>query len=263
VETPQVPLNKKNSQKIIKQSFVIFVGLIFLPVAMGGIIFWLDHLNFFAVTNIEIEISNENLIDRRFLSPKINAIRKELETLRGASLLRTDLNKISKNLDLLDWVTTFQIIRKIPNTLAFHLTAHEPQILIHAKDGKLYPMDEQGSLLGSVEPHQAPDTIIAVGENFYSKPELRKKTIDLLNKIPRNGSFSRQNIAEIKYDNKDGFWMTMIRSNLQIKMGEEDLDVKATRISQVIDYLDQRQIKARVIDANLSKKVLVRLHKGP
>jgi cell division protein FtsQ len=237
--------------------------MVFLPLAMGGTIYWLDSHDFFAIQSVQIEVSNQKVLDSKYLNPKIKEIQQMMEALRGESLLRTNLNKISKTLDTLDWITNYQVTRQIPNRLTLTLTAHEPQVLIQTRNGKLYPVDEQGTVLNSVEPHQAPDTIIAVGENFFSKPELRKKTIDLLNKIPRNGSFSRQNISEIKYDQKDGFWMTMIRSNLQVKMGEEDLDIKATRISQVIDYLEQHQIKARVIDANLSKKVLVRLHKGP
>ena len=44
------------------------------------------------------------------------------------------------------------------------------------------------------------------------------------------------------------------------KYGEDQFEIKSSRVSQVIDYLENRDLKARVIDANLSKKVLVRLH---
>jgi cell division protein FtsQ len=39
--------------------------------------------------------------------------------------------------------------------------------------------------------------------------------------------------------------------------------LKAARVAQVIEYMETRQLEARVIDANLSKKVLVRLRKDP
>jgi cell division protein FtsQ len=53
------------------------------------------------------------------------------------------------------------------------------------------------------------------------------------------------------------------KSNIKIKLGEDQFAVKSARVSQVMDYLEKRDLKARVIDANLSKKVLVRLQQSP
>jgi cell division protein FtsQ len=39
--------------------------------------------------------------------------------------------------------------------------------------------------------------------------------------------------------------------------------LKADRVGQVLDYLEKHELDARVIDANLTKKVLVRLRKRP
>ncbi len=55
--------------------------------------------------------------------------------------------------------------------------------------------------------------------------------------------------------------MTLIRTGVRVKIGEDQVALKAARVSQVVDYLDAKQFDARVIDANLSKKVLVRLRK--
>ncbi len=57
--------------------------------------------------------------------------------------------------------------------------------------------------------------------------------------------------------------MTMIKTGIQVKMGEDQVSLKSARVAQVVDYLETRQFDARVIDANLSKKVLVRLRKDP
>ena len=55
----------------------------------------------------------------------------------------------------------------------------------------------------------------------------------------------------------------MTQSGLRVKVGEDRVRTKSFRISQVLDYLDSRKFQARVIDANLSQKVLVRLRKEP
>ena len=124
-------------------------------------------------------------------------------------------------------------------------------------------MTRDGNFLDTIETRQAPDVALLEGEIFLKKPELRKKAVEVLAELPEEGSFSQKSISEVRYDTKEGFWMTLIKSGIQVKIGEDKVGLKAARVSQVVDYLDSRQFEARVIDANLSKKVLVRLRKDP
>jgi hypothetical protein len=57
--------------------------------------------------------------------------------------------------------------------------------------------------------------------------------------------------------------MTLIQPAVQVVLGEDSLNTKVERVAQVLNYLSAEQIKGRVIDASFSKKVLVRLRKGP
>jgi cell division protein FtsQ len=70
-------------------------------------------------------------------------------------------------------------------------------------------------------------------------------------------------VSEIGYDRKEGSWIKLLNSETRVNLGEEQFEIKSARISQVIEYLEGRNLKARVIDANLSKKVLVRLQQNP
>ncbi|HEY1080413.1 MAG TPA: cell division protein FtsQ/DivIB, partial [Bdellovibrio sp.] len=139
----------------------------------------------------------------------------------------------------------------------------EVKLLFMAKGGKLMPIIRDGTFLQEVDSKEAPDVALVEGEVFLKKPELRKKAVEVLEQIPSEGSFSKKTISEIRYDSKEGFWMTLIKTGVQVKMGEDQMSLKAARVSQVVDYLESRQFDARVIDANLSKKVLVRLRKDP
>ena len=73
---------------------------------------------------------------------------------------------------------------------------------------------------------------------------------------------SRTKLSEVSYDRRDGYWIQLIDSNVKIKFGENDFAMKSARVSQVLEYLEKKDLKARVIDANLSKKVLVRLQQS-
>jgi cell division protein FtsQ len=101
------------------------------------------------------------------------------------------------------------------------------------------------------------------GEQFEKNIEMRKKAIRLMSEVPADGKFSKRNISELRYDPKEGFWATLIQSGIRVKIGEENIPLKSARVAQVIEYMETRQLEARVIDANLSKKVLVRLRKDP
>ena len=70
-------------------------------------------------------------------------------------------------------------------------------------------------------------------------------------------------VSEIGYDKKEGYWIKLLNSETRVQYGEDQFEIKSARISQVIEYLESRNLKARVIDANLSKKVLVRLQQSP
>jgi hypothetical protein len=162
-----------------------------------------------------------------------------------------------------DWIERAMISRSWPATLSLKIVPYEVKLLYMAKAGKLVPIIKDGSFLTPVEAKQAPDVALLQGESFANKNELRKKAVDVIEQIPAEGSFSRKTISEIRYDGKEGFWMTMIKTGVQVKIGDDQVALKANRVSKVVDYLENRQFDARVIDANLSKKVLVRLRKDP
>jgi cell division protein FtsQ len=136
-------------------------------------------------------------------------------------------------------------------------------LLFVSRKGELYPLVTDGTFLPPILSQQAPDVALLEGEGFFKSVEMRKKALQLISEVPHDGRFSKKNISQIGYDPKEGFWVTLLQSGLRVKLGEEQFATKAARISQVIEYMDARQLEARVIDANLSKKVLVRLRKDP
>jgi len=99
------------------------------------------------------------------------------------------------------------------------------------------------------------------GSEFAKNQELRKKAVKVLEELPAEGLFSKRNISEMSYNSKDGFWISMMTSNMKVKLGEDQIALKSRRVSQVMDYLNKNNVNAKVIDANLSKKVLVRTTK--
>lgn len=241
----------------------LIFGFIVLPVALAGSLFYLNKNGFFNITKIEVILENPPAGQEQFLKPHVDRLEASLAKYKGISLWNIKLKKISREVSDLNWVEQLNIKRSWPATLAVRVRPYEVKLLYMGKGGKLIPIIKDGSFLDPVETKQAPDVALLDGESFQKKSELRKKAVEVIEQIPAEGSFSKKTISEIRHDSKEGFWMTMIKTGIQVKMGEDQVSLKAARVSQVVDYLESRQFDARVIDANLSKKVLVRLRKDP
>ena len=136
-------------------------------------------------------------------------------------------------------------------------------MLVVKKNGNYAPILKSGKVLNEISSDVAPDVILVQDERLLSDEGLRKKALAFINELPQEGLFSQQEISEFKIDSREGFVTKLLRNGTIVKMGEEHIALKAARVGKVIEYLHSKQFQARVIDANLSKKVLVRLRKDP
>lgn len=241
----------------------LIFGFIILPASVAGTLYYLNENGFFNVSSVEVILENPAPGQEQFLKPLVDSLEESMAKYKNISLWNIKLKDISKDLSQLGWIDGLNIKRSWPATLSVRVRPYEVKLLYMSKNGKLLPIIKDGSFLESVETKQAPDVVILQGENFAKKPELRKKAVEVIEQIPAEGSFSKKTISEIRHDDREGFWMTMIKTGIEVKMGEDQVSLKSARVSQVVDYLENRHFDARVIDANLSKKVLVRLRKDP
>lgn len=227
----------------------------------GAIVGLLDHLNrheFFDLDRIEILLvgAPEKSLH---LKPLIDQLDRQLEAYRGKSLWKLDLEDISTKIGGLNWVETHSIARSWPSTLTVKIRPYEVKALFISRSDRLVPVIQEGRLLDAVEPMLAPDVALLEGSAFQSRPDLRRKAVEMLDEIPPDGAFSRKTVSEVRWDSKDGFQVKMTKTGVDVKLGDDLFAIKSARVGQVLDYLSDRGIRARALDANLSKKVLVKL----
>lgn len=202
-----------------------------------------------------------------FSKPYLDKLNQELSLYKGQSLWRLSLSQVSDKLKAKSWIKDFRISRSWPNAINVEI---EPKILSllyvdqkRLAEGFVRPVTTDGAILPEVDTAQAPPLAMLKGEVFVKDEAKRKTAVELLKSLPEEGKLSHKIISEIGFDNKEGYWVEVAKTNIKIKLGEDQFAVKSARVSQVLDYLEKRDLKARVIDANLSKKVLVRLQQTP
>lgn len=226
--------------------------------------YWLNQNGFFNIEKVEVVLADTQAQSQvNFYQPLLTKLENQIDDFKGQSLWSVRLSRIVAILNSQEWIAVHSISRSWPGTLRITVQPHDVKLVYLGKNGKFLPIIEDGSFLDSVDSRQAPDVTLLDGEVFAQKKELRRKAVKVIQEIPAEGSFSKKTISEIRYDNKDGFSAMMMKTGIQVKIGEEQVALKSARIAQVVDYLQTHEFDARVIDANLSKKVLVRLRKDP
>ena len=235
------------------------LAMILIPVAVVAVFYRLNKDGFFDLKRIEIVLVDTHQQDL-FLKPRVEVLDQYLESFRGRSMWQLDLDKVSKRISQYNWIEKYELTRKWPSTLTVQVKPFEVKALLMnlGKGEKFVPVIRDGKPLDAIEASIAPDVAVLDGAVF-AQPELRKKAVQMLEEVPTDGTFSRKVISEVRWSSKDGFYARMVKTGIQVKLGEDRFGIKSIRVGQVLDYLGNRGIKAESVDANLSKKVLVRL----
>lgn len=198
---------------------------------------------------------------QQYFAPRQVQLTQQLEKFKKHSLWSLSLREVRKVVLANEWVKSVSIKKSWPDAIELVVEPVEIGFVAVDKTGLLRPLTSQGKLLTAVSVSQAPDAIL-LKSDLTSNAEKRNQVTQLIRQVPAKGPFSLETISEVRLE-KDGYWVKLMRSGIDIKLGTNEIPLKAARVSKVVEYLESHQMDARVIDADLSKKVLVRLRQAP
>ncbi len=251
-----------------RQFWILFARFAFVfggIAALVAVHLSLEKNGYYSLHEFEIIIENPIHGSEKYFQSQQAILQIELSHWNGRSLWSLPLHQVEAELGKQSWIESYKIVRIWPNRIQLKLTTGEVSLnfLQSSRKGEsqIFPVTKTGRVLGATRAHLAPQAPFLESSKIVKEDELLQKAIRLVEEIPQEGVFSRQRISEIGYKKNDGFWVRLLDSDVQVKMGEGQFTVKSARVAQVLDYVQSRQIDVRVIDANLSKKVLVRLRK--
>lgn len=250
---------KKEKRVSLLKGLALFI---LFPLFVGGVIWTLDYRGFFAILEIELRVVTSES-QKNYSSPYVEELVTQFQRLKGQSLLRTSLKEFSKVLEPRRWIESFHAQREWPNKVVIQIQPKSIAfVMTTSKDlikGTFRPVTESGEVLPKIDTTQMPNVAILSGEAFVKSETKRKAAVDLKKSLPATGRIAFDQISEISFEAKSGFSIRTKHSSYEIQFGDSDFADKASRVSQVLDYLDKKGLTPSLIDANLSKKVLVRL----
>lgn len=239
---------------------LVFVFII-IPGAIYSVVRHLNNIGFFNLNSSVVLIGDVPLGQSAYFNPLKDELNEELKKFEGTSLWSLSLRSINNVVLKNKWIRSVQIKKNWPNGLELNIVPVEIKFVMAGEAEKVLPITSTGEVLDPVDYSRAPDGIF-LSSSFLKNKQERAAVSKLIREIPSRGFFSQQTISEIRIE-KDGFWVKLMRAGVDIKLGNDDVAIKSARVSKVMEYLESHEMEARVIDADLSKKVLVRLRQAP
>ena len=244
------------------RSILIF-ALAFV-VTGGALTAFFREAGLFQVRSIPVEVTGISA-SRDVPGPHGLKARAEKAIARFArkKIWEVDLGAMKSSLARDEWVKDVTISRSLPNGVKVKIEPKAAALILVGVKGELLPIAEDGVRLGALPADAIPDVPLLRGEIFSRDFAKRKQAIAFVNELPSNGPVSRRNVSELIWAKEDGYSVMLMQPKVEVKFGDDGLSMKVLRVTQVLNYMSAHELKGRVIDASFSKKVLVRLRKGP
>ena len=190
-------------------------------------------------------------------------IQEKIKIFIGKPIWKIDVAHIIRIVQSEPYIGSVLVLRLLPHRFLIKLSARKPLLVWLNPKGHIHPVSQDGKLLPPVNPAQMPDLPILRSPKFFQQENLRKLAIQFILKLPAHGLFSRHSISEIKHLGAENSLAFILASNGKpIKVSTELKLLKVKRIESVLQYLNQKNIKWRVIDARFSQKMVVSTSKA-
>lgn len=245
-------------RKILRVRVILSIAI--LSLLGASFVFQKELLNLVPVREVQLSLA-QRFDHPQFMGDKLAELRQETNLFLGSPMLSLNLAEVRQRFVKWNWIAEVDVYRKWPDRLMIEVRPKQIVGLTLNKIGRLMPVLDDATIMEPVVSGNLPDVPVFVGEVFQKRTDILVKAMVILEQVPSEGLFSRKNIAEVHYDSKKGLVFQTVDPSLEVLLGEEQVGIKSARVNQVIDYIRNRNLQARVIDANLTKKVLVRLRK--
>jgi cell division septal protein FtsQ len=250
--------------KHLKQVFIFSAALLFGTAAiLGG----LHQSGLFVVQTIPVDVLGEPVTPKAILQPGPRGLRARtqaaLKPFAHKKIWDVHLSQVKAAIMKDEWVKDVLISRMLPNTIRVKIVPKMTAVVLVGPKGELWPVTEDGTKLATLPAGALPDSPLLRGDVFAKDAGKRKEAIRFALNLPAQGAINQKNVSEIFWNKEDGYSLMLMQPKVEVKLGHDSLDTKVLRAGQVMNYMNAHQLSGRLIDASFSKKVLVRLRKGP
>ena len=182
--------------------------------------FWRDISDFTASQGLVV---GDILVDGRIRTER-EALLQSLNIQRGMPILDVDLDMLQADLQLLPWVQSARIERRLPNMIYVQLTERVP-LAIWQTRGELQVIDTDGAVILGANPAQFADLPVLVGADAPAHASL------LLGQITAHPELAELLQSAVRIGQRR--WDLHLRSGMIIKLPETNAELALERLMQM------------------------------
>ncbi len=181
----------------------------------------------------------------------------------GDNLFWISMDDVHARLDEMPWIKEVAVRRRLPSTLSIYVEEYVPVAVVASND--LYFVDGEGTVIKKAEAREKRDLPVLSGLEVGSGGELddgqHKRLVEMLGilgDLDRSRFGRAEGVAEINWDDIEGY-SVMTRDNpMQILIGKEDLAGRIKQIDRMIKAMTAGRPPIRYMIANENGRVIVR-----
>ncbi len=233
-----------------------------LPLMVALVAGWMlqTESEFFVIKDLQVDMEFAENQEALLVSLRPD-IEKSLLGIEGNNIWSVSLRDLRDRALKHPWVQEVELERRFPDRI-FALVRLQPVAFLFVdKKNSIFPILENGKKLPQIKATLAPAAPILRNNNILKDESTLKKVLQLYAEVPLIGPLQKENIASVDYNTVTGLTLNLIKDDVTVHFGSENIQTKALQVLRVIDYLQSQKQKARVIDASFAKKVLVRPRK--
>lgn len=238
-------------------SYIFYIFAFLFIVICGAVSFYLtERAGIYKVYGVKFEITGSQKDQYTSFQGELESI---VESEFGKNIWNINLKYILSQVSELNWVQDVQIQRQFPNRMS--VVVLPKRVVAHIKVSRRFsrPVTQGGDLLNKVKLLEVFDVPLLSHRPFLKNEALRERAAKILTNLPDSGDISMETISSVEYNRSvDKILFTLINHKFKFRLGNENIKVRIGRIEKVLEYLERHEMTAGVIDANFSKKVLVK-----
>lgn len=238
------------------------LGILAILALLIGSPILLQREGFFRIQSVSVRL-NEGVMMPGWLEREWKTLEQKAQALKGRDLWKMELGDVESLLKTQPWIREVSLSRAWPSGLIISIDVKELKATARNGKGELIPILEDGQLLPIEKMASFVSLPMLSGEIDIHQRDQVAQALKILAQFPGEGVLSVDRVSEIGFHPQEGYWVLVMPFATKVRLGHNDVEKKISRVIQVMEYLDSRHIGARVIDADLSKKVVVRLRKTP
>lgn len=215
------------------------------------------------------EFSGTNTGDLGYVEHRIQRLEQVLNSqAKGSQLISLNLSRIEKILTAQDWVQSYWVKKRLPDTLEIGVIGRERVALLQLESGDLKYLDSKGFAFGDVDWTVANEFVVLSGFGFSSSLKI-ERALGVIRKVQESEVSRMVHLVGVRLNKEEKLELEVLPvrqgeegdSSIKIELGQ-DLDDPSLQslknLALVLKYARERKIEISHISLSQDKKIIVK-----